>query len=45
MHLRDGGNTVKFITAITKQVAIAKLYLWDEEVKIIVSDIDGTITK
>jgi len=45
MHLIDGENTVKFITSITKQVAVAKLYLWDQNVKLIISDIDGTITK
>jgi phosphatidate phosphatase PAH1 len=45
MKLKEGANDIKFITSITKQVATAKIYLWPRNVKIIVSDIDGTITK
>lgn len=45
MKLKDGENIIKFKCESSKQVAIAKLFLWDHNVKMIVSDIDGTITK
>jgi phosphatidate phosphatase PAH1 len=45
MRLKEGPNDIKFTTSITKQVATAKIYLWPHDVRIIVSDIDGTITK
>jgi len=45
MKLKDGENTIKFITAITKQAAFARIFLWKPKVKVIISDIDGTITK
>lgn len=45
MNLKEGANDIKFTTSVTKQVATAKIWLWPRNVKIIVSDIDGTITK
>jgi len=45
MNLKEGVNDIKFTTSITKQVATAKLFLWSADAKLIVSDIDGTITK
>jgi phosphatidate phosphatase LPIN len=45
MNLKDGENIIKFSTSTTKQVALGKIFLWPNDIKIIVSDIDGTITK
>jgi len=45
MRLKDGVNKVQFRTSQTNQVATVKLFLWDCTTKIIISDIDGTITK
>jgi len=45
MNLKDGENVIKFTTSATKQVAVGKIFLWPNDIKIIVSDIDGTITK
>jgi len=45
MKLKDGVNEIKFITSVTKETATAKLFLWTDDMKVIVSDIDGTITK
>eukprot|EP01112_Ceratiomyxa_fruticulosa_P021974 TRINITY_DN7920_c0_g1_i1.p1 TRINITY_DN7920_c0_g1~~TRINITY_DN7920_c0_g1_i1.p1 ORF type:complete len:610 (-),score=119.22 TRINITY_DN7920_c0_g1_i1:41-1870(-) len=43
--LQEGENIVKFWTPYTNQIAISKIYLWNFHTKMIVSDIDGTITK
>ena len=45
MDLKEGENVIKFIAKQSKQVAEAKLYFWSHDSKVIVSDIDGTITK
>jgi phosphatidate phosphatase PAH1 len=45
MNLKEGINEIKFTSAISNQVATARLYLWNSDTKIIVSDVDGTITK
>mmetsp|Transcript_2560 Transcript_2560/g.8159 ORF Transcript_2560/g.8159 Transcript_2560/m.8159 type:complete len:497 (-) Transcript_2560:82-1572(-) len=48
MHLKPGRNTLQFTVRSTlqgvKQVS-ASLYLWDSHAKIVISDIDGTITR
>nr|XP_027193608.1 phosphatidate phosphatase PAH2-like [Dermatophagoides pteronyssinus] len=48
MNLKDGANVVEYI--VNSQVLgvrhlIGTIYLWSDDTKIIVSDIDGTITK
>lgn len=45
MKLREGINTVKFLTVGTNQTATAKIFMWGMDAKIVVTDIDGTITK
>lgn len=45
MNLSKGENTIKFSTSTTHQVAHAKIFLWDTNVKIVVTDVDGTITR
>jgi len=45
MRLQNGVNSVKFTTTLTKQTAIANLFVWPNDVKIVVTDIDGTITR
>jgi len=45
MGLKEGVNKVEFKTSQSNQVATVKLFLWDCTSKIVVSDIDGTITK
>jgi phosphatidate phosphatase LPIN len=48
MNLKKGANKISF--AVTsglqgRKVLNATIYLWDPDTKIVVSDIDGTITK
>jgi phosphatidate phosphatase LPIN len=48
MNLKKGPNKISF--AVTsglqgRKVLNATIYLWDPDTKIVVSDIDGTITK
>jgi len=45
MKLHEGVNTVRFSTVGTNQIATAKIFLWGIGAKIVVTDIDGTITK
>jgi phosphatidate phosphatase LPIN len=45
MNLKEGENSIKFVCASSKQFATAKVFLWNHDVKVVVSDIDGTITK
>lgn len=45
MNLLKGENRVRFLTENTQQTAFAKIFLWDISVKIVVTDIDGTITR
>jgi len=48
MHLNAGRNTIKFIVSSSlqgEQVVEAAIYLWPHTQKIVVSDVDGTITK
>lgn len=48
LHLRNGVNDITF-TVISSIQGVQKIkgriYLWDYSVKIIISDVDGTITK
>uniref|UniRef100_A0A7S3GJ51 LNS2/PITP domain-containing protein n=3 Tax=Palpitomonas bilix TaxID=652834 RepID=A0A7S3GJ51_9EUKA len=44
MHLREGRNTIRFVAGEGKQV-VGSIYKWSHHAKIVVSDIDGTITK
>ncbi|KAF3913836.1 Lipin-3 [Orbilia brochopaga] len=43
LNLRSGANTLSF--SVNKAVCNANLYLWKWNVPIVISDIDGTITK
>jgi len=45
MRLHPGENVVRFTALLTGQVAFAKIFFWDTTVKIVVTDIDGTITR
>lgn len=45
MDLREGANDVKFIATTSHMCARAKIWLWATDVKLIVTDIDGTITR
>jgi phosphatidate phosphatase PAH1 len=45
LNLKDGVNKLKFKSTQTNQTAEANLYFWDHSAKVIISDIDGTITK
>jgi len=45
MRLNRGQNTIKFCAVTTSQYASAKIFLWDTNAKIVVTDIDGTITR
>lgn len=45
MGLKKGPNSLAFATATTNQMVSAKIFLWDLNEKIIVTDIDGTITR
>lgn len=48
LNLRDGANTVVFSVTTQYQGTCrceAAIYLWNYDDKIVISDIDGTITK
>jgi phosphatidate phosphatase LPIN len=48
MNLKKGPNKISFAVSSVLQgrkVLNATIYLWDPDTKIVVSDIDGTITK
>jgi len=45
MQLRPGTNTISFTTSCSQHATIAKIFLWRMCEKIVVTDIDGTITK
>ncbi|PKC70831.1 LNS2-domain-containing protein [Rhizophagus irregularis] len=47
LNLKKGANTISFSVASyqKKATCIAKLFFWDYDTQIVISDIDGTITK
>jgi len=45
MQLRPGTNSITFTSTCTLQTTTAKIFLWKLCEKIVVTDIDGTITK
>ncbi|XP_023002649.1 phosphatidate phosphatase PAH2-like isoform X2 [Cucurbita maxima] len=48
LNLKEGGNTVTFTfyTAVLgKQEVDARIYLWKSNTRVVISDVDGTITK
>ncbi|KAF9198630.1 hypothetical protein BGZ49_000478 [Haplosporangium sp. Z 27] len=48
LNLKKGANTLTFSVTSSYQgmaVCSAKLFLWDHDVQVVISDIDGTITK
>eukprot|EP01080_Neovahlkampfia_damariscottae_P003376 gene3376-5923_t len=48
LGLKDGKNEIKFIVSSRvqgPQEIVAQIYLWNHDTKIVISDIDGTITK
>ncbi|MES1923548.1 hypothetical protein MHBO_005137, partial [Bonamia ostreae] len=48
LNLRKGANIARFAVHSAlqgTQIIEAAIYLWDEDARIVVSDIDGTITK
>ena len=48
MNLQDGRNDIQFVVTSriqgTQEVS-ANIYLWNHDAKIVVSDVDGTITR
>jgi len=45
MNLKKGENTIKFFAVATGQYVSAKIFMWDTNAKIVVTDVDGTITR
>lgn len=46
LNLKPGANTITFSLSASGAVACtARIFLWDSTDQIVVSDIDGTITK
>jgi len=48
LNLRKGANTVSFSVTSAYQgtaTCVAKIFLWDYDAQVVISDIDGTITK
>ncbi|KAI5149731.1 phosphatidate phosphatase LPIN [Enteropsectra breve] len=45
LHLKPGKNSIVFKISGLKNQLESNIYLWDQNDKIIISDIDGTITK
>lgn len=46
LHLKSGPNTVTFsLTQMKSVMCTARIFLWRDEDALVVSDIDGTITK
>ena len=48
MKLKSGENQAKFVLQVAPgvvQEAEFQIFLWDENEKVIISDIDGTITR
>jgi phosphatidate phosphatase LPIN len=43
LNLKPGVNTIKF--SVSSSFVSARLFLWNWDDKIVISDIDGTITK
>lgn len=45
LDLKPGENQMKFVVRSNKATVSAQLYLWDNNTPVVVSDIDGTITR
>ncbi|KAG0362007.1 hypothetical protein BGZ54_008822 [Gamsiella multidivaricata] len=48
LNLKKGANTVSFSVSSAYQgtaTCVAKIFLWDYDAQVVISDIDGTITK
>ncbi|KAL4300882.1 hypothetical protein HN51_052271 [Arachis hypogaea] len=48
LHLKEGGNTVMFTFStamLGRQQVDCRIYLWKWNTRIVISDVDGTITK
>lgn len=46
LHLKSGANTITFSLSASGVIACtARIFLWDSTDLVVVSDIDGTITK
>ncbi|KAF9913444.1 hypothetical protein BX616_010030 [Lobosporangium transversale] len=48
LNLKKGANTVSFSVSSPYQgtaTCVAKIFLWDYDARVVISDIDGTITK
>lgn len=48
MRLREGENQAKFVLEVAPGVfeeAEFQIFLWEENAKVVISDIDGTITR
>uniref|UniRef100_A0A1D1YV85 Nuclear elongation and deformation protein 1 n=2 Tax=Anthurium amnicola TaxID=1678845 RepID=A0A1D1YV85_9ARAE len=46
LNLKKGANTISFSAhASGRATCVAKIFFWDYDTKIVISDIDGTITK
>ncbi|KAL0480669.1 PAH1 [Acrasis kona] len=45
LNLESRGEVCKLTFVSNGEMVIGKLYVWDHDVKIVISDVDGTITK
>jgi len=45
LNLNPNNNKIEFISTKSNCKILSSIYLWEENIKIVVSDIDGTITK
>ena len=45
LQLKDGINIVHYVVHGSKHVLAGKIYLWNYDAKIVITDIDGTLTK
>ncbi|GMM53277.1 phosphatidate phosphatase [Starmerella bacillaris] len=45
LDLKPGSNDMRFVVRSNNATVTANIFLWDSEVPVVISDIDGTITK
>jgi LNS2 (Lipin/Ned1/Smp2)/lipin, N-terminal conserved region/Lipin/Ned1/Smp2 multi-domain protein middle domain len=45
LDLQSGANTIRFIVASSAVELSCRIFLWGPDVKIVISDVDGTITR
>jgi phosphatidate phosphatase PAH1 len=45
LKLENEMNTIRFLIPATGESAYARIFKWDDNIKMVISDVDGTITK